>query len=145
MKFFSIYIISLLFITTFPLQYPHPSPLKYDLRVTVESIEEIRGSVRLCLVGNDKAKYLNDCDLFKIVQVESNSLSVTFDGIDKGIYCISVYHDVNDDGQLNKKGLFGIPSEPYGFSNNPKSFFGPPDFEKCIFELSNNKSIKIKL
>ena len=42
-----------------------------------------------------------------------------------GRYAVRLYQDVNDNRQLDS-GLFGIPSEPYGFSNNPKARFGPP-------------------
>lgn len=143
MKLLSIYVINLLFISIFSLQSP-PTPT-YDLTITIENIEEIKGAIRMCVVGNDETKYLKDCDFYKIVKVEDHSLSITFDGIEQGIYCISVYHDINENEELDRKGIFGMPSEPYGFSNNPRSMFGPPDFDKCTFELSENRSIQIEL
>lgn len=42
---------------------------------------------------------------------------------------ISAYHDQNDNGQLDKS-LIGMPTERYGFSNNPKRGYGPPKFEQ---------------
>jgi uncharacterized protein (DUF2141 family) len=56
-----------------------------------------------------------------------------------------VYHDEDENGLLNKNGIFGIPSEAYGFSNNPRAFFGPPDYEKCTFQVASDKAIVIKL
>lgn len=46
---------------------------------------------------------------------------------------ISAYHDQNDNGQLDKS-LIGMPTEPYGFSNNPKRGYGPPTFEQAVVE-----------
>lgn len=47
---------------------------------------------------------------------------------------ISAYHDQNDNGQLDKS-LIGMPTEPYGFSNNPKRGYGPPTFEQTAVEI----------
>ena len=57
-----------------------------------------------------------------------------FDGLPYGEYAISVYHDKNDNGKLDT-GLFGIPKEPFGFSNEPKLGFGPPKYEDSAFML----------
>lgn len=34
--------------------------------------------------------------------------------------------------------FIGIPKEPYGFSNNPGSAFGLPDFEAATFDFKND-------
>jgi uncharacterized protein (DUF2141 family) len=41
---------------------------------------------------------------------------------------IAVYLDANGNGVLDKN-TFGIPTELYGFSKNPKRGFGPPRFD----------------
>jgi len=38
----------------------------------------------------------------------------------------------------------GIPKEGFGFSNNPKMTFGPPSFEKTIFNLNESIVKKCK-
>lgn len=68
-----------------------------------------------------------------------------FQDLIAGQYIVYVYHDINDNEMLETNGLFGKPSEPYGFSNNPSVFFGPPKFRKCIFELKEDKEIEIIL
>jgi uncharacterized protein (DUF2141 family) len=37
--------------------------------------------------------------------------------------------------------LAGKPTEGYGFSNNVIGKFGPPPFEKWLFEVSGDKKI----
>jgi len=42
--------------------------------------------------------------------------------------------------------FLGIPKEPYGFSNNPSTLFGPPSFKKASFVLHlETKIVTIKL
>lgn len=58
-------------------------------------------------------------------------------GLAFGRYAISAYHDANDNGQLDS-GLFAIPIEDYGFSNNARGSFGPPDFDRAAFEFEQS-------
>ena len=44
-----------------------------------------------------------------------------------GTYAVAVHHDEDGDGEMDT-GLFGIPSEPHGFSNNARGRFGPPSW-----------------
>ena len=60
----------------------------------------------------------------------------------EGKYAISVMHDEDGDGKL-KKGPMGIPKEGFGFSNNPKIFFGAPDFDKVLFQMNDDTVVKI--
>ncbi|MCF6179625.1 MAG: DUF2141 domain-containing protein [Geopsychrobacter sp.] len=52
-------------------------------------------------------------------------------------YAISVLHDENRDGQMNKSPL-GFPREGFGFSRNPNLLYGPPDYLKVRFLFLNN-------
>jgi len=124
---------------------PSEPTTTYALEVTIENIETISGSIRICLIGGDKDKYLKSCDLSKVVKVQNSKATTTFEYLPKGVYCVYAYHDVDDDQKLSRNGLFGLPSEPYGFSNNPKSYFGPPKFDKCKFTFENDMRITIKL
>ncbi|MFM8571075.1 MAG: DUF2141 domain-containing protein [Pirellula sp.] len=49
-------------------------------------------------------------------------------------WAISAHHDKNANDKLDKN-AFGIPTEAYGFSNNPKRGFGPPKFDEVCFEI----------
>lgn len=52
---------------------------------------------------------------------------------------ISAHHDKNANDKLDKNPI-GIPSEPYGFSQNPKRGFGPPSFEEVRFEYPTHQT-----
>ena len=67
------------------------------------------------------------------------------DDLPFGRYAVSAYHDANGNGELDS-GLFGIPREDYGFSNNAGSAFGPPGFEAAsfVFERSG-QTLEIRI
>ena len=52
---------------------------------------------------------------------------------------VSAFHDANTNTRLDKNS-FGIPTERYGFSKNPKRGFGPPKFIETALELDLSDS-----
>jgi uncharacterized protein (DUF2141 family) len=62
-----------------------------------------------------------------------------------GVYAVSVFHDENMNGRLDKN-VFGIPKEGYGASNNPPKSMGPPKFPEAKFQLDQPETaFEIKL
>jgi len=64
--------------------------------------------------------------------------------LNKGIYSVKIYIDKNYNNKFDFN-IFGLPKEQYGFSNDAMNLFGAPDFEKALFKLNINKTIKINL
>ncbi|RLB87863.1 MAG: hypothetical protein DRH26_14725 [Deltaproteobacteria bacterium] len=56
----------------------------------------------------------------------------------QGEYAIKVFHDENGNDELDTR-MFGIPKERYGFSNNAKGSFGPPEYKEAVFVLDSRK------
>lgn len=54
--------------------------------------------------------------------------------ISPGEYAISYIHDENDNGKMDT-GLFGIPKEGYGASNDTRNTFGPPSYSDAKFQI----------
>jgi uncharacterized protein (DUF2141 family) len=52
---------------------------------------------------------------------------------------VSAYHDENLNSKLDKNS-FGIPSEKYGFSGNPKRGFGPPKFRETAIPIPADRT-----
>ena len=80
----------------------------------------------------------------KIGPFDSQPVVFTITDLPFGTYSISVMHDENENGELDK-GTFGIPQEGYGFSNNARGMFGPPSFEDTKFSFQANVKLKIDL
>lgn len=75
------------------------------------------------------------------VDVTANQAIGTFENLTQGEYAISLFHDENSNGELDKN-LMGIPKEPFGFSNDEMGMFGPPSFNKCVIVVSPNEDIQ---
>lgn len=66
--------------------------------------------------------------------------SFQFKDLAFGNYAIAIYQDVNGNGKLDT-GTFGIPSEPFAFSNNFRPKWGGPSYEKCKFDFVKDKQV----
>ncbi|MEN0653855.1 MULTISPECIES: DUF2141 domain-containing protein [Hyphobacterium] len=65
----------------------------------------------------------------------SGRVEITFDGLEPGEYAIRLYHDENADGSFNMN-FMGIPTEGYGFSNNPFPRFRGARFDEAVFTVA---------
>ena len=65
-----------------------------------------------------------------------------FESVPAGWFVISVLHDADSNKEMATNAL-GIPKEGYGFSNNPKSFFGPPGFDKAAIYLEPDETKQV--
>jgi len=66
----------------------------------------------------------------------SPSFRYTFENLAYGNYAVAIYHDRNSNERLNR-GLFGIPEEGYGFSNDAPANLGPADFDDAVFAVES--------
>ena len=116
-----------------------PIALASDLTVNVESIAQTQGTIVLGLF--DEASYegngaVNGANL----KVEGNDVTVTFEGLEPGEYAVKLYHDINDDGEMNTN-PFGMPTEPFAFSNDAKGRFGPAKWDAAKFSVSADGTV----
>ena len=118
---------------------------QHDLTVKITGITKTTGSSEICVyeegdgfMNTDKA---TSCAW---LAVDAEVVSHTFEGLKPGRYAVIVIHDLNGNKSLDTN-LFRIPKEPYGFSTNPSTTFGPPDFDGASFALSSDLEIEIKL
>lgn len=65
---------------------------------------------------------------------------IRIDGLAAGDYAIALFHDRNSNGKVDSN-LFGIPTEPYGFSNNPANLMSPASWEQARFTLGDAAQI----
>jgi len=114
-----------------------------ELRITVESIRSPQGTILIGLYDSlesftraielsDKDGFLNDPNRFAAVALRANTAlksAVVLTNLDPGKYAIILFHDENGNGKLDKNAL-GVPTEPYGFSNNVQGFLGPRPTKK---------------
>jgi len=116
----------------------------WDITVKVTDASSNSGKMFIA-VYDSKDAFLKDTFVGERSLIEDNSCKVTFKDIPKGEYAVSVFHDENDNGEMDTN-LFGVPKEDYGCSNGAKGFMGPPKWEDAKFTLADaNETIHIKL
>lgn len=74
----------------------------------------------------------------KVSKNGTASIGATFENIPYGNYAVSVLHDENGNGKMDKS-FIGIPKEGFGVSNNPQIRRGPPSFNEALFSLGSSK------
>lgn len=91
--------------------------------------------VRLCLTRNPE--HFPDCNRDPAAVKRSvpagDAASIRIAGVAAGVYALSVIHDENGNGRLDR--FLAIPREGFGFSRNPRIRMGPPRFDEVRFEV----------
>lgn len=123
---------------------PAPEPITLELVLT--GLRSSDGEVRVCL-WNDAAGF-PDCrqraDVRRLAAPAAPEVRLSVPGLAPGSYAVSVIHDQNGNGKLDKS-FIGIPTEGVGFSRNPHVTFGPPPFAKARFDAGHEPVQTIRM
>ncbi len=68
------------------------------------------------------------------------NVKIEFENLNYGQYAIAILHDEDSNDEM-KTGIFGIPKEGYGISNNVKGRFGPPSFNDAKINLKESRMV----
>ena len=133
---------------TVPVDTTKPIAADGTVTLTVEilGLESNQGSVAVA-VFDSAASFDQRTDAVASQTVVPTDGSATWSVADlpAGIYAVAVYHDLNDNGELDRTTL-GPPAEPYGFSNDARRIFGPPGFDTAAIELPPGRhTIRIRV
>jgi len=115
----------------------------FNLTVNIAGINSDKGSLLVGIYKTEKSflKKPFKSDIIKIINKKS---TVVFKNIPKGTYAVSFVHDENDNKKMDTN-FIGIPKEDFGCSNNATGFMGPPKYKDAKFQLTENKTIDIKI
>jgi len=112
--------------------------------VELPGIRASTGHVRLGLASS-AAEFPDHATSTASPAAAPGTVRAVFHGIPPGRYAVSAFLDPDDLNRLST-GLFGIPSEPYGFSNDARGTFGPPSWERASVSVpSQGATITIHL
>ena len=70
--------------------------------------------------------------------------TAVFRDLPAGDYAAKAFHDVDGDGEMNTN-PFGIPIEPYAFSNNAVGNMGPASWDRARFTVAGATAQTIQL
>ena len=77
------------------------------------------------------------------VDVAAGQREAVFD-LPAGTYGVKAVHDVNGNGKMDVN-PFGMPSEPFAFSNNAVGNMGPARWDRARFEVSGATAQTIRI
>lgn len=109
------------------------------LSIEIKGLRNNTGNIMLQLFDENKKVITQEMS-----QIIDKTSSFSIKDLKPGKYAIRYYHDENLNGTMETN-LVGKPTEGYGFSNNITGKFGPPPFEKWLFELKENKKILLTI
>lgn len=114
------------------------------LMIDLQGVQTGQGTLVIALY-NSSEDFLKKPLRKLTVPAGDAAMRVELTDLPAGDYAVSLYQDLNRNGKLDTK-MFGIPAEPYGFSNNASGSFGPPKYDAARVSLtSEGKAIAISL
>ena len=111
--------------------------------VVVHNLRNNRGSVRCSLYNGPTAFPENLREIIARARAvpSGGAARCVFDRPMRGHeYAVVVHHDENDDNVF-QRGVFGVPLEGYGFSNDVHPMLSAPSFAECQFRFAGGTSI----
>lgn len=109
-----------------------------ELKIVVSGMEKAEGKLMFRLRDADGKEVLKN-----VHPVDEKVETITLK-VKPGTYALAIFHDANDNNELDRA-FTGIPTELYGFSNDARGVFGPPDLADQLFKVEANSQIKVRL
>lgn len=104
-----------------------------DLTVELDGYETGKGHLMVAAFATAQG-FPDDSPQRARIEANGKTATAVFKSLAPGRYAVSAYADENDNGKLDR-GLFGIPKERYGFSQDARGMSGPPEFRDAAFPL----------
>lgn len=115
-----------------------------SLTVTVSGLHSTKGKLIACLWKDGAA--FPTCQKSKTAlrqtpAVTGTTMKISFSGFPAGRYALTVQHDENGDGKLQRN-FIGMPTEGVGVSNNPG---GMPGYQKSLVTIGAGTNIAVTM
>lgn len=115
------------------------------LSITIDNIHQFKGKLLIGIYDSEKLFPQDGKFIRQIVKfVDGSSKTILVNDLKPGNYAIALFHDVNNDGVINKNWV-GIPTEPYAFSKNYAPKLTPPSFNQVKFSYPSESKLRISL
>ncbi|MDR2065632.1 MAG: DUF2141 domain-containing protein [Prevotellaceae bacterium] len=112
------------------------------LTIVTDGMEQTAGTLYVAVYNAEN--FMKKPVYSAMQKVDKEEISIMLDKVAPGEYAVSIFHDENDNGKLDT-GVYGIPVEKTGNSNNAKGTYGPPAFDDCKFTVAEDTVIYITL
>lgn len=113
------------------------TPSAVWLRVTVDEVRSGNGLIALTLYADDRSRFLVKRGSLAVMRVPARpgTTEACIFLPAAGIYAVAIYHDEDGNQKFNRSGL-GFPAEGFGFTNNPATLAGLPNFSSVRLRVT---------
>lgn len=117
----------------------------FDVVANVNNINSNEGAMYYALYTSAESMMKRKAIQRQMATVKDGTSTITFSNVEEGVYSIVVYHDVNNNKEMDFNEM-GMPVEKYGVSNNAINPYGPPNFSDTKFDvIDTNLTFEIEL
>ena len=115
-----------------------------ELTVSITNVRTDKGTLMVSVANTEAAWNNQEKPVAATKLAATGKDAVVHFTLPAGSYAVQVMHDENDNGKLDAN-FMGIPTEGYGFSNNPQ-VMRKANFDEAKFDVTGAaSSIVIKL
>lgn len=117
--------------------------LAADLDIEVRGIRSGDGRLYVAVhTSESKSEFPAASRAFATIQrrAQTGTLRFVLRDLPAGRYAVNAFHDENDNGDLDTN-LIDIPSEGYGFANDPNTSFGPAKFDAAAVDVGDAAAV----
>ena len=110
------------------------------IQVNLSGMQNTNGKINFALYNNS-ASFNDPAQVYTSLSLTpaQSTMSFTLDSIPAGTYAFGVFHDENDNQQIDQNWL-GIPTEGFAFSNNAMGSFGLPSYDQAKFVVLKSQT-----
>lgn len=111
------------------------------LVINLSGMQNTNGKVNVALF-NSSTSFNDPNQTFRelFLVCTGSNMTISLDSIIPGDYAFAIFHDENDNQNLDQNFL-GIPTEGFAFSNNAMGSFGPPSWTQSKFTILNSSIV----
>jgi len=103
------------------------------------------GEIACALFGSGDAFPEESADARGLfVAVSGTVATCTFDEVAPGQYAVAAFLDTNGN-RTNDRNFVGMPTEPWGVSNNVRPLMSAPSFEEAAFTVGEGERVTIEI
>lgn len=113
----------------------HPAAAQSALTLAFEGIKTQKGAIMVALFDAEAAFEGGKPVSVAMIPADAARVETRMAGLAPGRYAIKAFHDIDGDGKMGTN-LFGLPTEPFAFSNNAVGAMGPARWPAAAFTLN---------
>ena len=111
------------------------------LTVTFQGLKASSGRVLAALFDSEAAWTGKGAGRGLVAEIRADRAVTAVPGLKPGRYAVRAFHDIDGDGKLGTN-PFGMPTEPFAFSNNAQGQMGPAKWADAAFEVGPDGAVQ---